>query len=72
MSRNIPKRRAENARFVGFFKLRRNKWKDRKTHVYRKCPTCHAILRLPKIKGKEKGKGKHTVCCPRCANKFEC
>ena len=65
MSRNIAKRRAENEKFCGFFKLRRNKWRDRKTHVYRKCPKCRAVLRLPK------SKGKHTVLCPRCKNRFE-
>lgn len=64
MSRNIAKRRAENEKFCNFFKLRRNKFRDRKTHVYRKCPTCKAVLRLPKAKGK------HSVTCPRCKNKF--
>ncbi|MBQ7383948.1 MAG: hypothetical protein IJV72_04065 [Clostridia bacterium] len=65
MSRNIAKRRAENEKFCGFFKLRRNKFRDRKTHVYRKCPDCRAVLRLPK------SKGKHTVVCPRCKKRFE-
>ena len=63
-SRNIAKRRRENERFCGFFKLRKNKFKDRKTHVYRKCPQCKAVLRLPRAKGK------HTVVCPRCKNRF--
>ena len=65
MSRNIYKRRRENERFCGFFKLRRNKFRDRKTHVYRKCPKCKAVLRLPKAKGK------HFVNCPRCKNRFQ-
>lgn len=65
MSKSIAKRRAENEKFCGFFKLRRNKWRDRKTHVYRKCPQCKAVLRLPK------SKGKHTVVCPRCKNRFD-
>lgn len=64
-SKNIVKRRRENEKFCGFFKLRRNKFRDRKTHVYRKCPKCKAVLRLPKAKGK------HTVVCPRCKNRFE-
>ena len=63
-SKDIAKRRRENERFCGFFKLRRNKFRDRKTHVYRKCPDCHAVLRLPK------SKGKHTVVCPRCKRRF--
>ena len=65
MSRNIVKRRRENEKFTGFFKLMRNKRRDRKTHVYRKCPACKITLRLPKAKGK------HTVVCPKCRNRFE-
>lgn len=64
-SRNIAARRKENTKFCGFFKLRKNKFRDRKTHVYRKCPRCKAVLRLPKAKGK------HTVVCPKCQNRFE-
>ena len=63
-SRNVVKRRKENERFCGFFRLRKNRFKDRKTHVYRKCPECKAVLRLPKAKGK------HTVVCPRCKKRF--
>ena len=63
-SKNIHKRRQENEKFFGFFKLQKNKWRDRKTHVYRKCPSCKAVLRLPKAKGK------HNVVCPRCKNRF--
>ena len=64
LSRNVAKRRRENERFCGFFKLIKNKFRDRKTHVYRKCPNCSAVLRLPRAKGK------HTVVCPRCKNRF--
>ncbi len=70
-SRNIYKRRQENERFVkmssklkGSFKLLKNRWKDRGTHIYRKCPSCKATLRLPREKGK------HTVKCPKCSNRF--
>lgn len=65
LSRNIVARRKENEKFCGFFKLRRNKFRDRKTHVYRKCKSCKAVLRLPK------SKGKHFVVCPKCKNRFE-
>ena len=64
-SRNLAKRRRENEKFCNFFKLRKNKFKDRKTHVYRKCKKCGAVLRLPR------SKGKHFVVCPRCKNRFE-
>ena len=65
MSRNIYARRRENEKFRGFFKLKRNKFRDRKTHVYRKCRSCKAVLRLPK------SKGKHFVVCPKCKNRFQ-
>lgn len=68
LSRNISKRYAENQKFekhfnkvTSFFKLQKNKYRDRKTHVYRKCKHCKAVLRLPKRKGK------HSTTCPRCA-----
>ena len=63
-SKNIAKRRRENEKFCNFFNLQKNKWRDRKTHVYRKCPSCKAVLRLPRAKGK------HSVVCPRCKNRF--
>ena len=71
-SRNILKRQKENRAFCrffgrisGWFKLQKNKHRDRKTHVYRKCPSCHRQLRLPKQKGR------HTVCCPCCQKRFD-
>ena len=71
-SNNLWKRRTENEKFMklwnkisGFFKLQKNKFRDRKTHIYRQCPACHANLRLPKAKGK------HIVKCPRCSMRFE-
>ena len=63
-SKNIAKRRMENQKFCAFFSLCRSKIKDRKTHVYRKCPKCRAVLRLPRAKGK------HFVVCPRCKHRF--
>ena len=72
LSRKIEARRRENAvymkiigKFKGFFKLTGNKWRDRKTHVYRKCPKCKSVLRLPKKKGE------HTVACPKCRERFD-
>lgn len=71
LSRNLYRRQAENRKFLkiwnkftGFFKLQKNKFRDRKTHVYRKCEHCKAVLRLPKKKGK------HTVRCPQCGKTF--
>lgn len=72
MSRNVYKRRRENDVFLkiiakpkDYFKLQKAKMRDRKTHVFKKCPSCKNNLRLPRQKGK------HTVVCPCCKNRFE-
>ena len=72
MSRNVYKRRIENDRFLGiwgkikgFFGFQKQKYRDRKTHIFRICPHCKSNLRLPKRKGT------HTVRCPRCNLRFE-
>lgn len=72
MSKNIYKRRQENQRYLKIKKNIQNKfqlidrrWKDRNTHMYKRCPKCKTILRLP-LK-----KGKHTCKCPKCHHKFE-
>ncbi len=62
-SMNIPARRRENKRFLGIgasLKLSKNKFRDRKTHVYFQCARCGAVLRIPR------GKGVVKVTCPRC------
>ena len=71
-SHNIVARRRENdvvmgffKRIRGWFKLQKSRFRDRKTHVYKKCPKCGAILRLPKRDGV------NIAGCPRCKNKFE-
>ena len=45
--------------------LLKDRWRDRKTHVYKKCPSCKKTLRLKKIKGK------HTAACPCCDARFD-
>lgn len=72
MSRNIVKRQIENRRFLamrdklyGWFRLQRDRFRDRKTHVFRKCPSCKAVLRLKRIKGD------HRAACPRCGKSFD-
>lgn len=71
-SKNIYKRSAENRKFLtlktnfkNFFKLKKSMWRDRKTHSYKKCPYCKAVLRLPKKKGE------HRVDCPKCKREFK-
>ena len=71
-SRNIYARRKENEKFMSFFRgiknffvLTKNRIWDIKGYRYRKCPKCKAMLRLPRRKGK------HTVVCPRCKDRFD-
>lgn len=72
LSKNVVKRRQENMAYKSienkikkFFMQIKNRFRDRKTHAYRKCPHCKNTLRLPKVKGS------HTVNCPCCKNKFD-
>lgn len=72
MSRKHDKRRRENAMFLkiwhpvrNWFTFQRDRIRDRKTARYRKCTHCKAIVKLP-VK-----KGKHTVRCPKCGERFD-
>ena len=72
LSRNIYKRRMENAKFMKIWNLVKSKVslsirriKEIKTHRFRKCPHCKKVLRLPRRTGK------HTVKCPCCNKEFE-
>ena len=71
-SRNLVKRQIENRNFLSVknsfitsYNLRKSIIRDRKTHVYKKCPYCKAVLRLKRIKGK------HRAACPRCSKSFD-
>ena len=70
-SRNLAKRREENAKFmrkadplVRWWRLRRTIRRD-KEHRYFKCPSCSQQLRVPR------GKGKITVKCRSCGASFQ-
>ncbi|MBQ9717118.1 MAG: hypothetical protein IJV76_03925 [Clostridia bacterium] len=72
MSRNHAKRRAENEQFLKLWRpeknwltFQRDRVRDRKTARYRKCKHCKAIIKLPFKKGK------HTVRCPKCGERFD-
>ena len=70
-SRNISKRRAENAWFMKrwvpvrtwcvqkFMMLRQSK-----QYRFYRCPTCHTTVRVPR------GKGKIQIHCPSCGTSF--
>ena len=71
LSRNIQKRREENARFlelvrplVRWYNVKKCRRQDRE-HCYFKCPNCGQQLRVPK------GKGKISITCRSCGVSFE-
>lgn len=72
LSKNLNKRREENRKYLmykekikKYFLFQRNKWDDRYSKMYKRCPNCKNILRLP-LK-----KGKHSVKCPKCNHLFK-
>lgn len=70
LSRNHSARLAENRAVTGWLNTLSQKADTARqrradtTHVYKKCPGCGAVLRLPRRKGK------HTTVCPKCSRKF--
>lgn len=66
-SRNLTKRRAENAWFLNKilypvqrkFNTTRQRAQD-KEHKYFTCPTCRTVCRVPR------GKGQIVITCPKC------
>jgi DNA-directed RNA polymerase subunit RPC12/RpoP len=70
-SRNIPRRYAENQKFLGlkekmstFFGNSRTNANHRiEYHIY-KCPQCSQKIRIPR------GKGRIMVRCPKCGTEF--
>lgn len=71
VSKNLYKRRAENAKYleiknkiVGKAPTYKKMWQDRNTHKYFKCPSCKTTLRVPR------GRGKIEITCPKCQTKI--
>lgn len=70
LSRNFSARRRENEWFrqkLLFFSRKRELSRQKKadkTHVYKTCPYCKAVLRLPRRIGV------HQTVCPKCDRKF--
>ena len=72
MSRNFWKRSRENQKFLSIkktvqteVKLLSDRVKYIKTARFRKCKRCRAIIKLPNKRGK------HTVKCPKCGERFD-
>lgn len=73
LSKNIYKRQMERYKYLVIqdkikqkFTLRKNIWRERKTHKYYKCPRCKAFVRIMKP---EKGK-KIIIQCPKCGQEI--
>ena len=71
-SKNLAKRREENAKWLKLtapirksWRLSRTKWADRKSYRYFTCPRCRETMRVPK------GKGKIEITCRKCGEKFQ-
>ena len=70
-SRNIPKRYAENQKFLAVTSKARYAWAKKKNelqqlkthHIYR-CPGCKQKIRVPR------GRGRIEIRCPKCRETF--
>lgn len=72
LSRRYDKRRAENAVYLAskgavrrWFASVKTRWSQRRDYRFFRCPSCHALLRVPK------GKGRIQLICRKCGNRFE-
>jgi LSD1 subclass zinc finger protein len=70
-SRNAGKRSRENYAYLRLrgeivkrFSAAKARFSGRRTHRFYKCPSCRALLRVPK------GAGKINVTCPKCRASF--
>ena len=59
LSRNTYKRYQENRKYLNLLERMRDK-----NHRYYRCPRCRQQVRVPK------GKGKISISCPKCREKF--
>ena len=70
-SRNLPRRREENEKYLRLkyklaanMKVRKEKWVQRKEYKFYTCPSCKTTLRVPR------GHGKIKIVCRKCGNSF--
>lgn len=71
-SRNIYKRSDENAKYlrlksraVASFRLKKERWVQRKDYKFYTCPACRTTLRVPR------NKGKINIVCRKCGHCFQ-
>ncbi len=72
LSRNVYQRQRENGWYLKkeqavmrWFRSLKDRWQQRKEYKFFRCPSCHALLRVPR------GKGKLVLTCRKCGNRFE-
>ena len=70
-SRNLPRRREENEKYLRLqyklaanMKVRKEKRVQRKEYKFYTCPSCKTTLRVPR------GHGKIKIVCRKCGNSF--
>lgn len=73
LSRNIYKRQEERTKYLELsgkvkqkYRLLINRWKNRKTHLYCKCPQCKVTVRVRR----PETHGNLNITCPMCKNSF--
>ena len=71
LSRNLAKRRNENeaylrlrARFSSRFRVLKERWVQRRDYKFFTCPSCKAVMRVPR------GRGKIKIVCRKCGSSF--
>ena len=71
LSRNLYKRRTENenylrlrARVLSRLRLVKERWIQRKEYKFFTCPSCKAVMRVPR------GRGKIKIVCRKCGSSF--
>ncbi len=70
-SRDVYRRRSENERYLreleklrAKLRITRERWNQRKDYKFFSCPSCKAVMRVPR------GRGKIRIVCHKCGNTF--
>ena len=71
LSRNVYKRRSENEGYLrrkqqllSRLRVIKERWRQRKDYKFFTCPSCRAVMRVPR------GRGKIRIVCHKCGNTF--
>ena len=70
-SRDLYRRRSENERYLrekeklrAKLRILRERWNQRKDYKFFTCPSCKAVMRVPR------GRGKIRIVCHKCGSTF--